>query len=48
MGRFTIEVDDNIDRLDSFVFPWRYDREGDRTLFSYRDFYLFESIFLFI
>ena len=27
---------------------WKYYGEGDTTLFSFRDFYLFELIFLFI
>ena len=30
------------------VQPWRYDREGDTTLFYFQDFYLFKLIGLFI
>ena len=32
----------------SDIRPWRYDREGDKTLFSFWDFYLYELIYIYI
>ena len=35
-------------RTEGSIQSWRYDRGGDTTLFSFRDFYLFEFFFLYI